>query len=173
VTIVVQPEHLPALAARLFARVDKNGPIVRTELGPCWIWQGARDSRGYGKIYVGSEIDGRARAERCHRVAFLVTQGRWPIPAGRHRCDNQPCCRPEHIIEGTQAQNLNDMRERGRARRGDQSGEKSGRAKLTDKQVIEIRLATGTLREIANRYGVSRGHVWDIRHGRSRSTGRS
>lgn len=31
---------------RFWAKVDKNGPVVRPELGPCWIWTGNRDPWG-------------------------------------------------------------------------------------------------------------------------------
>lgn len=32
----------------------------------------------------------------------------------RHRCDNPPCFRYDHLVVGTQGDNLDDMRSRGR-----------------------------------------------------------
>lgn len=52
-----------------------------------------------------------------------------------HRCDNPPCFRPDHLFIGTQAQNLADMRAKGRQARG----ERIGTAKLTEADVREIR----------------------------------
>ncbi len=51
-----------------------------------------------------------------HRASWILVHG--PIPADvvvRHRCDNPACVRPDHLLTGSQAQNLDDMRERGRA----------------------------------------------------------
>jgi transposase-like protein len=53
-----------------------------------------------------------------HRVALAEKLGR-PIRPGMkalHHCDNPPCHEPEHIYEGTSAQNNQDTIERGRWR---------------------------------------------------------
>lgn len=46
-------------------------------------------------------------------------------------------------------------------------GEDNGRAKLTQSDALAIRESTEGALELANRYGVSRSSVYDIRHGRS------
>jgi len=40
---------------RFWSKVDKNGPIPqhKPELGPCWVWTGAKMERGYGCIFKG------------------------------------------------------------------------------------------------------------------------
>jgi hypothetical protein len=51
----------------------------------------------------------------AHRVAYELFYG--PIPEGqvvRHKCDYGLCCNPAHLLVGTQADNLADMRSRGR-----------------------------------------------------------
>lgn len=48
-------------------------------------------------------------------MAYELTKGH--IPAGMivmHTCDNPPCCNPSHLVLGTQAENLADMRAKGR-----------------------------------------------------------
>ncbi len=84
------------------------------------------------------------------------------IPTGmcaRHTCDNRWCIHPDHIIVGTKKQNNEDRKERG----GYSLGEKHVNAKLTSDQVIQIRKAVGTLKEIAERFGSTEWNVQKIR----------
>ena len=71
--------------------VDENG---------CWVWPGAKQPNGYGRITVG----GRARF--VHRVAYVEFVG--PIPDGLvvdHVCRNRACFNPEHLRCCTQGEN--------------------------------------------------------------------
>src|SRR5690606_6189427 len=66
------------------------------------------------------------------------------IPEGHvvmHKCDNTKCINPEHLNVGTQSDNVRDMFNKGRYKRRKPwpKGEKSGRAKLTEEQVREIK----------------------------------
>ncbi len=81
---------------------------------PCGEWPLARDSRGYGKATnpVGKGM------VFAHRKVWADAFG--PIPPGMvvmHLCDNPPCVRLSHLAIGTQADNLQMMRERGRGHR--------------------------------------------------------
>ena len=114
------------LEQRFDAHVDRNGPVVREGLGPCWIWTASRN-KGYGQITVGSTLDGTRRIVRAHRVAFLLAHGRWPEPMGLHLCDNPACVKvvddshgPAHIVEGTHIDNMRGCKERGRTARGEE-----------------------------------------------------
>ncbi len=53
----------------------------------------------------------------------------------RHTCDNPKCVNPKHLLVGTQLENANDARMRGR----NNAGERNGMAKLTWGIVNEIR----------------------------------
>lgn len=92
--------------ATLDERLRKN--IIVTESG-CWEWQRYRLWTGYGRMTV----DGRMT--NAHRVAYELYVG--PIPAGLllcHKCDNPPCCNPEHLFPGTHQDNMDDARSKGR-----------------------------------------------------------
>ena len=107
--ILAQPWKMEDDASRLsrLSKIMENG---------CIEYIGSRDSRsGYGKVRVGSRTDGTRRTARAHRVAWEIARG--PIPEGhvvRHRCDNPPCVNPDHLELGTQADNVQDMVDRGR-----------------------------------------------------------
>ena len=75
---------------------------------PCIEWQGYCQEDGYG--YVGKD----GRYWLAHRLAWTEAYG--PIPDGqvvRHRCDNPPCVRLDHLELGTQADNVRDRDTRG------------------------------------------------------------
>jgi hypothetical protein len=81
---------------------------------PCDEWPRARDRRGYGKA-TNPAGPGMVFA---HRKAWAEAFG--PIPDGMvvmHLCDNPPCVRLDHLAIGSQAENLQMMRDRGRGYR--------------------------------------------------------
>lgn len=139
------------LEERFWARVPNREP------GECWEWdQGAsRDRFGYGLIWR----DGRYL--RAHRVSWEIHHGR-EIPEGMvicHTCDNPPCVNPAHLFVGTRADNMADMDAKGRRRAVPQPGESNGGAKLTEREVLEIRDAASRgegLASLMERYRVSK-----------------
>lgn len=96
----------------------------------CWIWRGASDGLGYGQFRMNG------KTIRAPRVAFFLRNGHWPNNA-LHRCDNPPCCNPDHIWDGTRFDNMRDMVRKGR--NGNAIGEQHGRSVLTELKVIGIR----------------------------------
>ncbi len=126
----------------------------------CWLWKGKRDRDGYGIHRL------EKRDHRAHRLAYHLACGELPKVV-RHACDNRACCNPHHLQAGTQRENMQDKVERNRQAKGS----KNGRAKLTEKDVVEVKrlLVAGEVPqgEIARRYGVSRYVIRDIKQGKT------
>lgn len=132
----------------------------RTAPSTCIEWQGPLKQDGYGAV------SWEGQATTAHRVAYTLAKGL--IPDGlqvRHTCDNRRCCNPDHLILGTQRENMADRRERPKKWGWGAKGEASGKAKLTNEQVIDIRLryAMGeTAKAIAKDIGMSHSAVQNI-----------
>lgn len=137
---------------------------IATLLSPCTEWQGGHMSSGYGYL----RVEGKLRY--AHRVAYCEHHGlSLSDIAGqvvRHRCDNPPCVNPEHLELGSQADNVQDAVDRGRA--AGAMGEDHGHAKLTVEEVLAIRAEhTPHCREtggaaLARKYGVSQAQISGI-----------
>jgi Pectobacterium phage endonuclease len=122
-------------AVRFWPKVAK-GPGA----DDCWIWTASKVKDGYGGFRQG-KLAGRL----AHRISYITANG--PIPAGLHvlhRCDTPACVNPAHLFLGTHQDNVADKLAKGRQARGTTSG----RAKLSDDQVREIR----ALRELGHTY---------------------
>ena len=142
---------------RFWPKVDRSG-------GPsaCWLWTDAPKSDGYGSFRV------RYKKVKPSRFSWALHNG--PIPDGLrvlHTCDNPPCCNPEHLFEGTQADNNHD---RAMKRRNNHVfGSNHPMAKLNEEKVRAIHrlLADGmTKQHIANMFGVHRKRILDIVNGK-------
>jgi hypothetical protein len=74
----------------------------------CRVWQGSLNSDGYARGLIDGNYNGI-----IHREIFFLVNGYYPEVV-RHTCDNRRCINPDHLIEGTQLDNVNDRHERGR-----------------------------------------------------------
>jgi len=149
---------IQSLEERFWKKVNVRGD------DECWIWVGHRDQKGYGRIRTDPHSVGRGHIH-AHRAAWELTNG--PIPDGFcvcHHCDNPPCVNPKHLFLGTKKDNTQDSIAKDRFT----IGERNGMAKLTQKQVDQIRvlLSCGaTQREVASWYGVSEANISLIKVG--------
>jgi hypothetical protein len=76
----------------------------------CWLWTGSTDRYGYGTQWRAG------RVVAAHRLFYEQHVG--TIPSGlnlRHTCDTPQCCNPAHLVPGTQRENMQDARRKGRA----------------------------------------------------------
>lgn len=133
---------------------SRKKPISWIRNGNCLDCTSHFKHNGYPRI---------GRHRRSFSLVKLVCERRHgPLPEGfvpRHTCDNPSCIRPDHIIPGTQAQNMDDMVLRGRSL----VGEKHHMAKLSDSDILEVRSSKLPGVFFAKKMGVSKGHISSIR----------
>lgn len=136
------------LAERFWPRVNKNGRIVRPELGPCWEWTGSTSGGNYGAIRVNG------KSTSAHRTAWLLETGHWPNPNALHKCDNRLCVRFSHLFEGTYKDNAVDCARKGR-----------GSSALTREQIIAVRNSTESQSVLAKKYNTFQSQISRIKSG--------
>jgi hypothetical protein len=144
-------------SARLWSKVR-----VTSDAGACWLWRGQVGTSGYGQLKMGGKM------VSAHRLAVELTAG--PIPDGlvvQHRCDVKRCVNPNHLIVGTQADNMRDA-----AIRGLMSRPRVGRQHLSPDAVAVIRAAfpgpKGTATILAKHFGVTPSCISYIARGKRR-----
>lgn len=96
----------------LHARIIAN---LRKEPSGCWVWTGYCGSFGYGMLYMGPKPNGKPKNRNAHRAMYIAIHG--PLLRSQfvcHRCDNPPCCNPDHLFIGSLADNNRDMAAKGR-----------------------------------------------------------
>ena len=115
--------------------------------------------------YMQLQLSDKHRRSVCHVHRLVLEAFVGPAPIGMEGChangirtDN----RLSNLRWDTRKGNMADARKHGRTNRG----ERSPSAKLTREQVLAIRAAIGTQREIASRFGISREQARDIRSGK-------
>lgn len=125
--------------------------------GGCWKWTGAKRPDGYGIV-----IHNRAWA-RAHRISWMLRHGKLP-DAGVllcHTCDNRLCVNPDHLFEGTPADNARDAV----AKRRFAFNERHGNARLTPDEVRDIRRSALPQSKLAKKYRVNQSHISRIKAG--------
>lgn len=143
--------------------VSRNDAILKLENGcvpepnsGCVIWLGTCDPEGYGRItYKGKNW-------HTHRFSYTIFKGK--ISKGkvvRHKCNCPSCCNPEHLILGTQQENIMDAVRQGRWQR---SGKYKDRKRITPAQVLMIRNSKLRQVELARMFGVTKAAIHMIKY---------
>lgn len=150
----------------------------------CWEWKRSYTNCGYGKIAH------EKKHLLAHRVSYEIHKGE--ISKGLlvcHSCDNKKCVNPDHLWLGTQKDNIQDAKQKGRLPKqfgrkhtnetkekfktrphSDRRGEKHHLSKLKNEDVFQIRdmLKIGVKNKvIAEKFGVNTGVISNINTGKS------
>jgi len=125
----------------------------------CWLWIASKNKKGYGGFdFKGKQI-------LAHRFSYELFVG--AIEPGkqilhRRECGNPSCVNPNHLYMGTHTDNVRDMIIWGNVA----MGTRSGRAKLTEEDVLSIRRIHEdkqlTYKNTANLFGITAFHVGQI-----------
>lgn len=139
-----------------------------TKTSHCWIWNGYRDSKGYGRFGIATSINIKA-----HRYSYMLAYG--PIADKTficHNCfplpDNPSCVNPLHLWPGTNQANIADAVRKGKwhfdGRSSWLQGEKSPNARLRTEDILHIRALEGIMpaTEVAKLFPVGDGSVRNI-----------
>lgn len=140
----------------------------------CWLWT-SQLRGGYGLFGL------KGKVVSAHRLSYTMFFGE--IPEGlliRHsnECTSKACVNPDHLLTGTQYDNMQDRKEAGwwadgRPLKGGYQKKVGPRkvVKLSHDDIREILLALetpyrGIVNDLAAKYGVKHNTISAIKHGR-------
>lgn len=136
--------------------------------GECWEWKGKRFRNGYGQFHA--RINGKKTYQLAHRKAWEFANNTELTRTIQvcHTCDNRPCVNPDHLFLGTQADNIHDMMQKGRAKPA--RGEGTGKARFVEEDIRTIRKLHKEgmgYKKIAQQYQCAEGTIHAIIHRRT------
>lgn len=81
--------------------------------GDCLIWTRCFNTDGYPRIAIDGHTNGKVHRIVCGLSLGIGITGL----VVRHTCDNPKCINPEHLLTGSNIDNVADRHERGRTNR--------------------------------------------------------
>lgn len=99
--------------------------VLPEPMSGCWLWEGSQYRNGYGGYTVKRQ--GRTKNYLAHRLAYQLANdvALTSDVVLRHTCDTRPCVNPDHLLPGTQFDNIHDAIRRGRFRTGSANAAKT------------------------------------------------
>ena len=97
-----------------------------------------------------------------HRMSWMINVG--PLKEDDmvlHKCDNRRCVNPNHLFIGNRIENNRDAV----IKKRNVYGSASKHAKLSESDIDEIRKSNVQPKLMAIKYGVTRGHIYQIKRG--------
>jgi hypothetical protein len=121
-----------------------------TNSNECWEWSAGIHPFGYGRFY----------GKLTHRISYELHFG--PLKKGEcilHQCDNPKCVNPGHLKVGNRTDNARERTERNR----NLIGSAVPNSRLSEKEVLEIRASSKSVKELSLMYGVGEANIYAIR----------
>ena len=152
---------------RFWSKVDvKKLEDGSDDLDACMEWKTATDKDGYGVFGVcNGDLKKQFRAHRfvweCYNGPILKQK---PPLLVLHKCDNPPCVNPNHLWLGINNDNVTDMMNKNRQRKGSDVAT----SVLSEDEVLEIKemLNNGiSYNTISNMFLIGKTTVSNIRKG--------
>jgi hypothetical protein len=157
----------------IYREKSKNGKYISTPkeiferhclkgaIDECWLWNAYRTPYGYGQTKIGGR---GSKLIFAHRLSWMVNVGE--IPDGMHvlhKCDNPPCCNPNHLFIGTNLDNIMDRVAKNRSNRwiSTASREKHPSTKILKnelEQMLLMRENKVKVVDIAKQFNISKEH---------------
>ena len=158
--IITSPELRKRLEDRYWPKVDKRG------VNDCWNWAAkAKHPYGYGRMTAGRGVNLKA-----HQIGWALTNG--PIPTGMmvcHSCDNTSCSNPAHLFLGSQVENMQDAKRKGRTSKPPvHLGSNHHNAKRSENDIAAISADRRAAHRVAKDYGVCEMTIYRVRKGNAR-----
>lgn len=141
----------------------------------CWEWLASCRKNGYGVL----KIDGKVASS--HRFSYALHNGQIPESIFVcHKCDNRKCVNPNHLFLGTQKDNMQDCKSKGRMIIGE--GKKFKRGHIPPNRRFDVAIITEirtiisyrkinndklNLKSLAIQYGIPYATIRDISSNRS------
>lgn len=97
------PQEMFVILKRFSQKYNVN------RVSKCWEWDSGIAPNGYGQFSINKS------KKIAHRVSYILFKS--DIPKGMfvcHKCDNRQCVNHDHLFLGTNIDNMNDMKEKGR-----------------------------------------------------------
>jgi hypothetical protein len=145
---------MKSVADRFWQKVAKSSP------DQCWEWTAYVNADGYGWMRLAGE------SRPTHRVSAVLHKLIDSISSPMHvlhKCDNRKCCNPDHLFVGTNADNVADKVAKNRCGFSRQHGESNGMAKLTNKQIGQVRglyfASCFSQSQLAKQFGIKQPHI--------------
>lgn len=140
-------------------RLLKNTEVLG--VNDCWLYKSVKNN-GYGQFNYKTK-HGKWAKLHAHRISYILFNG--PIYSGMmvcHKCDVRNCINPRHLFLGTQEENMNDAKIKGRMPKGEahyRSILSVGDVKKI-KEMLERKIY---MHVIAKKFGVSKSTINNIK----------
>lgn len=138
--------------------IDRFWRSVKKTEG-CWLWTAGKDTNGYGQFSI------KSKAVLVHRFSYELHKGKLNTNSSYHgvcvlhKCDTPSCVNPDHLVLGTQLDNIKDRDSK--MRMFHKISRKT--AEKIRHEYIPYKVSQYTL---GKKYGIARSTVEDIIHNR-------